>query len=157
VSGPQLPVHVLVVQMVGYEEPWFLVTTALDLSATQVVEVFTARFRQEDTLRDHPQRLGMEECRAWTKEPILRTFQVQLVALTLLRLLQAHVDHTWGADRWWGTPAWNDRKCHASILDLRRLCWRYRTEFSQFLVTLEELENIPHPPGLRRNLAGSAA
>jgi hypothetical protein len=37
---------------------------------------------EEDGFRDHQQRLGMEECRAWTKAPILRTFQVQLVALT---------------------------------------------------------------------------
>jgi hypothetical protein len=157
VSGPHLPVHVFGIEMAGYAEPWFLVTSALDLSAAQVVEVFTARFRQEDAFRDHKQRLGMEECRAWTKEPILRTFQVQLVALTLLRLLQALADHTWGAGRWWLKPAWNDRKCHASILDLRRLFWRYRTEFSQFLVALEELENIPQHPGLRRNLAGRAA
>jgi hypothetical protein len=92
VSGPAIPVHVFVVAMEGYKEPWFLVTTALDLTAAQVVEVFTARFRQEDAFRDHKQRLGMEECRAWTKEPLLRTFQVQLVALILLRLLQARLN-----------------------------------------------------------------
>jgi hypothetical protein len=63
----------------------------------------------------------MEECRAWTKAPILRTFQVQLVALTLLRLLQAHLERSWGADAWGAKPAWNRRKRHASILDLRRL------------------------------------
>ena len=34
----------------------------------------------------------MEECRAWTKEPILRTFQVQMVAMTLLRLIQFRLD-----------------------------------------------------------------
>jgi hypothetical protein len=157
VSGPQLPVHVLVVQRAGDEEPWFLVTATLDLSAAQVVAVFTARFRQEDALRDHKQRLGMEECRAWTKEPILPPFQVQLVALMLLRLLHAHIDNTWGAGHWWLKPEWNARKCHASILDLRRLFWRYRTEFSQFLGGLEAWENIPQNPGLRRNLAGRAA
>jgi SRSO17 transposase len=31
-----------------------------------------ARFRQEDGLRDHKQRLGIEECQARTKEPVLR-------------------------------------------------------------------------------------
>lgn len=154
VSGPTSPVHVFVVAMEGYEEPWFLVTTALDLSPAQVVDVCTARFRQEDAFRDHTQRLGMEECRAWTKEPILRTFQVQLVALTLLRLLQARLDQSWGAGHWWLKPAWNPRKRHASILDLRRLFWRYRAEFSQFLVALEELQKLPQgldlsgtPPG----------
>jgi DDE superfamily endonuclease len=157
VSGPDRPVHVFVVEMAGYEEPWFLVTSALDLSAAQVVEVWAARFRQEDGFRDHKQRLGMEECRAWTKEPILRTFQVQLVTLTLLRLLQGHLDQAWGAGNWWSKPEWNRLKRHASILDLRRLFWQYRPEFSQFLVALEELEKIPQPLPLRKDLSGRAA
>ncbi len=50
-------------------------TRFLGLSAQEVLEVFCARFRQEDGFRDHKQRLGMEQCRAWTKEPILRTYQ----------------------------------------------------------------------------------
>jgi DDE superfamily endonuclease len=157
VSGPQVPVPVLVVQMAGYEAPWFLVTSALELSAAQVVEVWAARFRQEDGFRDHKQRLGMEECRAWTKEPILRTFQVQLVALSLLRVLQAQLDQVWGEGRWWLKPEWNRSKRHASILDLRRLFWRYRAEFSQFLVALEGLEKIPQPQGLGRNPTEDAA
>jgi hypothetical protein len=99
----------------------------------------------------------MEECRAWTKEPILRTFQVQLVALTLLRLLQARLNQTWGPDTWWCKPAWNQRKRHASILDLRRLFWRYRTEFSQFLVHLEELEQFTQPLPLGQDLPERAA
>ena len=157
VSGPQLPVHVLVIQLAGYKEPWFLITSALDLSAAQVVEAWAARFRQEDGFRDHKQRLGMEECRAWTKEPILRTFQVQLVALTLLRLLQARLDQAWGPGNWWLTPGWNRRKCHASILDLRRLFWRHRAEFSRFLIDLEDLEKIPQLLALSRGLSGRAA
>jgi hypothetical protein len=157
VSGPQIPVHVFVVAMAGYEEPWFLVPSALALSAAQVVEVWTARFRQEDNFRDHQQRLGMEECRAWTKEPILRTFQVQWVALTLLRLLQGRVDQAWGSGSWWLKPEWNPRKRHASILDLRRLFWRHRREFSQFLLDLEELGKTPQPHGLCRSLTGEAA
>jgi hypothetical protein len=64
VSGAHTPIQVLVVVVDGDEEPWFLVTSALDWSAAQVVEAFTARFRQEDGVRDHTQRLGMEECRA---------------------------------------------------------------------------------------------
>ena len=38
-----------------------------------MVELFTARFRQEDAFRDLKQRLGWEECRAWTANPIQRT------------------------------------------------------------------------------------
>jgi DDE superfamily endonuclease len=157
VSGPHLAVHIVIVEMAGSERPWFLVTSALDLSAVQVVEAFAARFRQEDTFRDHKQRRGMEECRAWTKEPVLRTFQVQLVALTLLRLLQARVDRTWGSRDWWGKPDWNRRKHHASILDLRRLLWRHRTTFAQFLVCLEEREKAPQPDGPRQEATGRAA
>jgi hypothetical protein len=143
VSGPHLPVHVFVVEVPGYREPWFLVTTALELSAAQVVEAFAARFRQEDGFRDHKQRLGMEECRAWTKEPVQRTFQVQMVALTLLRLRQFRLDQTWGAGSWWHKPEWYPQTRHASIRDLCRLFWRHRTVFSQLLVSLEDMENTP--------------
>ena len=157
VSGPQSPVHVLVIYMVGYKEPWFLITSALDLSAAQVVEAWAARFRQEDGFRDHKQRLGMEECRAWTKEPILRTFQVQLVALTLLRLLQSRLNQAWGPGSWWLAPEWNRRKRHASLLDLRRLFWRYRAECSPFCIDLEGLENIPQPLASPRDRSERAA
>ena len=157
VSGAQTPVHVLVVVVDGYEKPWFLVTSALDLSAAQVVEAFTARFRQEDGFRDHKQRLGMEECRAWTKEPVLRTFQVQLVALTLLRLLQFRLDQTWGAERWWSKPEWYVQKRHASIRDLCRLFWRHRAVFSQLLIDLEDMNKTPQGPASQGNSASRAA
>ena len=143
VSGAHIPVHVLVVVVDGYEKPWFLVTSALDLSAAQVVEAFTARFRPEDGFRDHKQRLGMEECRAWTKEPVLRTFQVQLLALTLRRLLQFRLAQTWGAESWWSKPEWYSQKRHASIRDLCRLFWRHRAVFSQLLIDLEDMHKTP--------------
>ena len=135
--------HAFVFEVEGYDEPWFLVTTARDLSAEQVVEVFAARFRQEDGFRVHKQRLGMEECRAWTKEPVLRTFQVQMVAMTLLRLMQFRLDAAWGEGSYWLKPEWNRRKQHPSILDLRRLFWRHRARFSKLLLRLEEIEKVP--------------
>lgn len=138
VSGPEIPVYAFVVAVSGYREPWFLVTTALDLSAAPVVEAFAARCRQEDGFRAHKQRLGMEECRAWTKEPVLRTFQVQMVALTLLRLLQFRLEQTTGMGNWWSKPEWYTQKRHGSIRDLCRLFWRHREAFSQLLVALEE-------------------
>ncbi len=95
--------HALVFEVEGYNKPWFLVSTAQDLSEEQVVEAFAARFRQEDGFRDHKQRMGMEECRAWTKGPVLRTFQVRMVALTLLRLMQFRLDAAWGQGSYWLT------------------------------------------------------
>jgi hypothetical protein len=157
VSGPEIPVHVFAVAVAGYREPWFLVTTALDLSAAQVVEAFAARFRQEDGFRDHKQRLGMEECRAWTKEPVLRTFQVQIVALTLLRLLQCRLDQTCGKGSWWSQPEWYAQKRHGSIRDLCRLCWRHRSVFSQLLVALEEKETPSQALALQGNAVSRAA
>lgn len=146
VSGPHQPVHAFVFEVEGYDKPWYLVTSALDLSAEEVVAVFAARFRQEDTFRDLKQRLGMEECRAWTKEPILRTFQVQLVAVTLMRLLQPKLDGTWGKGDWWVVPDWNHQKRHPSVLDVRRLFWRFRVGISQTLLELEEIEKFPEAP-----------
>jgi hypothetical protein len=150
VSGPQIPVHVFVVAVPGYREPWFLVTTALDLSAAQVVEAFAARFR------DHKQHPGMEECRAWPHKPVLRTVQAQMIALPLRRLLQFRLDQSWGRSRW-SKPHWHAQKCHASIRDLCRLFWRHRAVFSQFLVALEEQEKLGQALTLQGNVVSSAA
>ena len=146
-----------VFEVEGYSEPWFIVATALELSAEEVLEVFCARFRQEDGFRDHKQRLGMEECRAWTKEPILRTYQVQLVAMTLLRLIRPQLDQARGKGQWWLKPEWNRRKRHPSLLDLRRLFWRYRNDFSHFLCELEDIEKLSSRPPPRRKRAAKAA
>jgi len=157
VSGPEQLVHAFVFEVEGYEAPWFLVTTALDLSGEPVVEAFAARFRQEDGFRDHKQRLGMEECRAWTKEPVLRTFPVPMVAMMLLRLIQIRLDATWGERSYGLKPEWNRRKPHASILDLRRLFWRYRERFCKLLLRLEEIEKIPATTVPTRNQDKDAA
>lgn len=142
VSGPQQLMDAYVFEVPGYDKLWSTITSAGDLSAAQVLSTNAGRFRQEDGFRDHKQRLGMEECRAWTKEPILRTFQVQMLALTLLRLMQYRLDATCGA-RWRPAPPWNLEKRHASILDLRRLFWKHRTRFSQLLSALDDLRKPP--------------
>jgi hypothetical protein len=147
----------LVVVVDGDEQPWFLVTSALDVAAAQVVEACTARFRPEDGCRDHTQRLGMEACRAWTKEPVRRTFQVQWLALTLLRLLPFRLDQTWGTASWWSKPAWYAQKRHASIRDLCRLFWRHRAVFSQRFIDLEEMNNTPQALASQGTSASRAA
>ncbi len=151
VAGPKHPVFAYVFQVDGYRKPWYVVTSALKLSAAQVVAVQAARFRQEDGFRDHKQRFGMEECRAWTKEPVLRTFQVQMAAQSLLRLMQFQLDETNGEETWWHAPPWNPDKQHPSILDLRRLFQRHRSRFSKLLLRLEEMKEPrqTHFPGGR--------
>jgi DDE superfamily endonuclease len=142
VSGPQQLMDAYVFAVPGYDKLWATITSAGDLSSAQVLSGNGGRFRQEDGFRDHKQRLGMEECRAWTKEPILRTFQVQMLAQTLLRLLQFRLDQTYDA-AWRPAPPWNPRKLHASILDLRRLLWKHRARFSQVLAALADLKKPP--------------
>ena len=157
VSGPDNLVHAYVFEVEGYKKPWFTISSALTMSASQVVAVVAARYRQEDGFRDHKQRLGMEECRAWTKEPILRTFQIQMIAMTLLRLTQFCLDEVWGEETWWHRPEWNRRKNHPSVLDLRRLFWHHRGRFSKFLIRLEEFAKPPQARFLPRRPTARAA
>ena len=97
-----------------------------------MVELFCARFRQEDGFRDLKQRLGWEECRAWTRNPIERTSQAQWVTLSLLRLAQFRLEAA-GAVNWWFRPPWNKKKDRPSVLDVERLMRRHRAEIQQLL------------------------
>jgi hypothetical protein len=140
VLGHETPVKVVVARVEGYRKRFTLVTSATALSGLQVVELFCARFRQEDGFRDLKQRLGWEECRAWTKNPILRTTQAVFVTLTLLRLLQLRLEQLSGED-WWLHPPWNQHKTRPSVRDVERLLWQHRGEIQRFLSAwLEEEE-----------------
>jgi hypothetical protein len=132
VAGAGLPVKAVVAKVEGYQKRFTVVGSACELTGLQLVEVFCGRFRQEDGFRDLKQRLGWEECRAWTKNPILRTTQMQLLAMTLLRLLQFRLEQEEG-DRWWFHPPWNKRKARPSVLDLGRLWRQHREEIQRLL------------------------
>ena len=95
-----------------------------------MVELFAARFRQEDGFRDLKQRLGWEECRAWTRNPIERTSQAQWVTMSLLRLAQFRLEAAGEVD-WWFRPPWNQKKDRPSVLDVERLFRRHRPEIQQ--------------------------
>jgi hypothetical protein len=45
--------HAFMGEMAGYTKPWFLVTTALGVSAAQGMTVWKVRIRQTDGYRDH--------------------------------------------------------------------------------------------------------
>ena len=61
---------------------------------------------------------------------MLRTFQVQMLALTLLRLDAVPLGRSMSAKRWCPAPPWNLAKKHASILDVRRLFWKHVEVFA---------------------------
>ena len=132
VLGWEVPVKAVVAYVEGYKERFALVTSAVELTGLQMVELFAARFRQEDGFRDLKQRLGWEECRAWTKNPIERTSQAQWVTMSLLRLLQFRLEASGEVD-WWFRPPWNKDKDRPSVLDAERLMRRHRAEIQQLL------------------------
>src|SRR5262249_21291198 len=130
--GHDVPVKAVIAEVEGYRKRFTLVTSATDLSGLQVVELFCARFRQEDAFRDLKGRLGWEQCRAWTRNPIERTTQTLLVTMTALRLLQLGVEEQAG-DAWWLHPPWNPHKSRPSVLDVERLLRQHREQIQQGL------------------------
>ena len=132
VAGPHVPVQGVVAKVEGYRKRLTLVRSATDLTGLQLVELFCARFRQEDGFRDRKQRLGWEECRAWTQLPIERTTQAPLLVLTLRRLLPCRLEEAAG-DTWWVHPPWNQRKARPRVLDLERLLGQHRAAIRQLL------------------------
>ncbi|HMB05060.1 MAG TPA: transposase [Isosphaeraceae bacterium] len=132
VSGHDVPVKAVVAKVEGYKKRFTLVTSAVELTGLQMVELFAARFRQEDGFRDLKQRLGWEECRAWTRNPIERTTQAQWVTMSLLRLAQFRLEAE-GCIDWWTPPPWNRKKERPSVLDVERLLRRHRPEIQQHL------------------------
>jgi DDE superfamily endonuclease len=132
VLGHELPIKAVVAEVEGYRKRFTLVTSATRLTGLEMVELFAARFRQEDGFRDLKQRLGWEECRAWTRDPIERTSQVQWVALSLMRLAQSRLEEA-GEAGWWSPPPWNKAKDRPSVQDVERLFRRHAGEIRRGL------------------------
>jgi len=131
VLGHEVPVKVVVAEVEGYKKRFHLVGSVLEWTGLQMLEVFGGRFRQEDGFRDLKQRLGWEECRAWTKKPVLRTSWIEMLTLSLLRLLQFELDAR--GVPWWQAPPWNKKKTRPSVLDVERWFGRYRPEIQQLV------------------------
>jgi len=130
--GSDLPIKAVVAKVEGYHERFALLSTDVKLTGLQIVELFCARFRQEDGFRDLKQRLGWEECRAWTQQPIEVTTQALFVVMTLLRLLQGKLTAAEGT-AWWFHPPWNVHKTRPSVLDLQRLLRQHAAGIQQGL------------------------
>ncbi len=141
VLGHDVVVKAVVAQVEGYRKRFTLLSSATDLSGLQIVELFCARFRQEDGFRDLKQRLGWEECRAWTRKPIERTTAALFATMAALRLVQGELEKEEGDD-WWLHPPWNKRKKRPSILDVERLLRQHRAAIVQGLADWLDSEEI---------------
>jgi DDE superfamily endonuclease len=141
VLGHDVVVKAVVAKGEGYRKRFTLVSSATELTGLQMVELFCARFRQEDGFRDLKQRLGWEECRAWTRNPIERTTQTLFATMTALRLLQGELQEQEGDD-WWLHPPWDPGKTRPSVLDVERLLRQQREAIQQGLANwLDNGEN----------------
>jgi len=147
VLGRDVAVKAVVAEVEGYDKRFTLVTSAVDLTGLQAVELFCARFRQEDGFRDLKQRLGWEDGRAWTRDPVERTTHALLTALTALRLLQLELEERKG-DGWWLHPPWNPGKTRPSVLDVERLLRQHRDGIQRRLAGwLDDAETGNEPGG----------
>jgi hypothetical protein len=139
--GSGLVIKAVVAKVEGYKKRFSVLSTATELTGLQIVELFCARFRQEDGFRDLKQRLGWEECRAWTRQPIEVSTQTLLCALSVMRLVQFALEQE-GKGQWWYRPPWNPRKDRGSVLDLERLLRGQHQEICAGLSTWLESEGI---------------
>ena len=115
----------------GSKERFTLVTSAVELTGLHGGVVHGA-VPAGGGFRDLKQRLGWEECRAWTANPIQRTSQAQWVTMSLLRLLQFRLEAS-GEVGWWLRPPWNKDKDRPSVLDAERLMRRHRAKIQRLL------------------------
>jgi hypothetical protein len=129
-AGADGRVHAFAFEVEGYEKPWYLVTSDLRLEPEQVVELYAARFAQEDAHRDLKQHLGLGAGQGRLKDVVLRTFQLRLLSMTLLRVLGAALDLAHG-DAWWTKPPWYRHKRRGSVRDIKRVLRRATEHFSQ--------------------------
>jgi hypothetical protein len=129
-AGADARVHAFVFEVEGYKERWHLVTSDLELSAEQVLELYGMRFTQEDGHRDLKQHLGLATGQGWTKKVVLRTLQLRLVAMTFLRILAQRLDQIEG-DAWWPKPPWYRQKTKGSLRDAKRIIVGAGKHFSQ--------------------------
>jgi hypothetical protein len=120
VLGHQVPVKAVVAQVEGDRKRFTLVSSATDLSGLPVGELFAARFRPEDGLRDLKQRRGWEACRAWTTNPIIRTTQAWFVTMRRMRRRQFHWEAA-GETAWWRRPPWDQRRSRPRVREGERL------------------------------------
>ena len=142
-AGAHGRVHAFAFHVEGYKKPWYLVTSDLGLKAKQVVEFYAARFVQEDAHRDLKQQLGLGAGQGRLKSVVLRTLQLRLLAMTLLRVMGAALDLAHG-ESWFSRPPWYRHKKRGSLRDIKRVLRDATEEFSQLDWHAPTFENSAH-------------
>ena len=142
-AGAEERVHAFAFDVEGYEDPWQVVTSDLRLTARQVLELYAARFAQEDAHRDLKQHIGLGTEQGRLKNVVLRSFQLRVAELTLLHLLRKKLNE--GEGQWWPQPQWYPQKERGSVRDVKRVLRGAGQYFSQ--LDWRVLTSEKSPPG----------
>ena len=130
-AGDKARVNAFAFKIQGYKNPWYLVCSDLDLCPEDVMEIYAARFCQEDAHRDLKQLCGFGTGQGRLKNVVIRTMQLRLIEMTLLRILSTQLGQI-QEERWWPKPPWYRQKKRGSLRDVKHLLKEALRDFSRF-------------------------
>jgi len=130
-AGDKARVNAFAFKIQGYKNPWYLVCSDLGLCPNDVVEIYAARFCQEDAHRDLKQICGFGTGQGRLKNVVIRTMQLRLIEMTLLRILSTQLGQI-QEERWWPKPPWYRQKKRGSLRDVKHLLKEALRDFSRF-------------------------
>ena len=140
-AGDKARVNAFAFKIQGYKNPWYLVCSDLDICPEDVVEIYATRFCQEDAHRDLKQICGFGSGQGRLKNVVIRTMQLRLLEMTLLRILSIQVGEL-QKERWWPKPPWYRQKKRGSLRDIKRLLKEALRGFSRFDLERSNIEKV---------------
>ena len=131
VLGWEVPVKVIVASVEGYKERFTLVTSAVELTGLQMVELLRRGAGRRRVPRPEA-AAGLGGVPGVDGQPDPADQPAQWVTMSLLRLLQFRLEAS-GKVGWWLRPPWNKKKDRPSVLDAERLMRRHREQIQRLL------------------------
>ncbi len=141
-AGDKARVNAFAFKIQGYKNPWYLVCSDLDICPEDVVEIYATRFCQEDAHRDLKQICGFGSGQGRLKNVVIRTMQLRLLEMTLLRILSIQIGEL-QKERWWPKPPWYRQKIRGSLRDIKRLLKEALRGFSRFDFERSNMGKVP--------------
>ena len=132
VAGAEVPVKVVVAEVEGYRQRFYLVSSATELTGVEMVEGFAGRFRQEDVFRDLGTTAGLGRVPGLDPGPD-RADQPGPVGDAEPAAVGSVPVEAEGSTDWWLRPPWNRKKDRPSVLDVERLLRRHGSEIRNLL------------------------
>jgi DDE superfamily endonuclease len=115
---------VFVHDLTGTHRDEYFFTTALDLSAIEVIEIYVARWNEETTFQEMRSYLGLESTRGWKEKTVLRAAPCLFGLYTVVAALYSQLPRRFAAIR---AVTWADKQDTTfsdAITAVRRWLWR---------------------------------